>query len=100
MAELFQNMFPDSNVARKFQLGPSKVKYFANFGIKPYLKDMETISKRYSLNQSKRQVESIKKRDCYIVSFDESLNKVIQICEVDLLLRYFGPSDDRVKVNF
>ena len=54
MAELFQNMFPDSNVAKKFQLGPSKVKYFANFGIKPYLKDMETISKRYSLNQSKK----------------------------------------------
>ena len=54
MAEPFQNMFPDSNVAKKFQLGPSKVKYFANFGIKPYLKDMETISKIYSLNQSKR----------------------------------------------
>lgn len=54
MAELFQNIFPDSNVAKKFQLGPSKVKYFANFGIKPYLKDMETISKICSLNQSKR----------------------------------------------
>lgn len=54
MAELFQNIFPDSNVAKKFQLGPSKAKYFANFGIKPYLKDMETISKIYSLNQSKR----------------------------------------------
>lgn len=54
MAELFQNIIPDSNVAKKFQLGPSKVKYFASFGIKPYLKDMETISKIYSLNQSKR----------------------------------------------
>ena len=44
--------------------------------------------------------ESIKKRDCYIVPFDESLNKVIQFCEMDLLLRYFDLSDDRVKVNF
>lgn len=26
MAELFQNMFPDSDIAKKFQLGPNKEK--------------------------------------------------------------------------
>ena len=86
IATLFQNMFPDSEIAKKFQLGPNKVKYVTNYGIKPYIKDL--------------LVESIKKSDCYIVSFDESLNKVTQNCEMDLLLRYFDSSDDRVKVRY
>ena len=62
------------------------MKYLANFDIKSYLKDL--------------LAESIKKFDCYIVSFDESLNKLTQNCEMDLLLRYFDSSDDRVKVRF
>ena len=86
IAILFQNMFPDSEIAKKFQLGPNKVKYLTNFGIKPYIKDL--------------LVESIKKSNCYIVSFDESLNKVTQNCEMDLLLRFFDPLDERVKVRF
>ena len=53
-----------------FPLDPNKLKHRANFGIKPYLRDL--------------MVESIKKSNCYIVSFDECLNKVIQSCEMDL----------------
>ena len=86
MVELFKNMFRDSDIAKTFQLGPNKVKYLANFDRKSYLKDL--------------LAESIKKFDCYIVSFDESLNKLTQNCEMDLLLRYFDSSDDRVKVRF
>ena len=41
----------DSDIAKKFQLGPSKVEYLANFDIKPYLKNL--------------LAESIKKLDCY-----------------------------------
>ena len=51
-------MFPDSDIAKKFQLDPKKVKYLANIGIKPYLKGL--------------LVESIKKSGCFIVSFDET----------------------------
>ena len=40
MVELFQNMFPVCDIAKKFQRGPNKVEYLANFGIKPYLKDL------------------------------------------------------------
>ena len=63
-------MFPDFDIAKMFPLDPNKLKHRANFGIKPYLRDL--------------MVESIKKSNCYIVSFDECLNKVIQSCEMDL----------------
>ena len=84
MIELFQNMFPDSDVAKRFQLGSNKGKYFASFDIKPYLKDL--------------LVESIKQSDS--CKSDESLNKETQNCEMELLLRYIDSSDDRVKVRF
>ena len=45
-------------------------------------------------------VESVKESDVYTVSFDESLNKVTQNCEMDLHLCYFDSSDDRVKAGF
>ena len=64
----------DSDVAKKFQLGPSKVEYLANFDIKPYLKNL--------------LVESIKKLDCYCFLWWK-FKKVTQSCEMDLLLRYF-----------
>ena len=83
---LFQTMFPDSDLAKQFKLGPNKVKYIANFGIKPYIRNL--------------LVESIKKSDCYVISFDESLNKVTQNCEMDLLVRYFDSLDEKVKVRF
>ena len=35
-----------------------------------------------------------------MVSFDENLNKVTQNREMDLVLRSFDSSDDRVKVRF
>lgn len=40
MAELFQNMFSDSDILEKLELGPNKKKYFTNSGIKLYLKHL------------------------------------------------------------
>ena len=31
--KVFSTMFPDSNIAQNFQLGPDKLKYICNFGI-------------------------------------------------------------------
>ena len=35
-AGLFQHMFPDSEIVKSFQLGPTKIKYLTNFGIAFY----------------------------------------------------------------
>ena len=36
---IFKSMFPDSKIAEKMELGPSKLKYFVNHGLTPYLKE-------------------------------------------------------------
>ena len=38
MAALFQEMFPDSQVAQEFSLSSAKVSYMINHGLAPYLK--------------------------------------------------------------
>ena len=79
-------MFPDSEVAKKFQVGPNKVKYLTNYGIKLYVKSLLD--------------ESIKNSEFFIISFDESLNKVTQDCDMDILIRYFDSSENLVKTSF
>ena len=36
--KLFRDMFPDSNIAKQFQLGKTKCAYFINYGIAPHFK--------------------------------------------------------------
>ena len=86
ISSVFQNMFPDSKIARSFQLGPDKLRYMVNFGIAPYFKSL--------------LVKRLNETDCYVISFDESLNDMTQSCEMDLLIRYFDCSDDEVKTRF
>ena len=57
---LFSVMFPECEVAQKFSWGPSKLSYFAVFGLAPYLVD-DLYSK-------------LDKLKFYSVSFDESFN--------------------------
>ena len=41
VVDLFKTMFPDSKVAEKMQLEPSKLKYVVNHGgIDPYVKEI------------------------------------------------------------
>ena len=84
-AGLFQHMFPDSEIVKSFQLGPTKIKYLTNFGIAPYYKSV--------------LLERIKESPCFVISYDESLNPVTQTCEMDLLARYFDETEERVKIS-
>ena len=80
----FKKMFPDSKVA-DFTMSTSKVSYIGNHGLATYFK---TLLK-----------EEIIKFDCYIVSFDESLNDITQTCQMDLLVWYWDVND-KVKVIY
>lgn len=58
--KLFQKMFRDSTVAKKYQCGPSKCSYLIKFGLAVYFEE-ELLAKV--------------KNSAYVVAFDESLNK-------------------------
>ena len=76
-------MFPNSNIAKSFELGVTKLKYVINFGIAPYFRDI---------------LYNHLKSDCFVISFDESLNDYTQNCQMDILIRFFDHVEDRVKV--
>ena len=69
---LFSIMFPDSNIASKFLMGPNKISYTLNFGLSPYFKNL-------LLNE-------VTQSDWYVVGFGESSNDSLQNCQMDLNL--------------
>ena len=64
ISKIFTCMFPDSKIAKSFELGATKLKYVINFGIAPYFKDI--------------LYNHLKKSNCFVISFDESLNDYTQ----------------------
>ena len=79
-------MFPDSNIAKKYHLGPDKLRYSVNFGLGSYLKNI--------------MMESIRKSAHFVISFDESLNKATQSSELDFLVRYFDVLEMKVSTRY
>ena len=83
---VFQTMFPDSFIAKSFKMGPDKLRYAVNFGLAPYFKTV--------LEQQ------VKNSECISISFDESLNNVMQDSEMDIVVQYFDTSDNKVVVRY
>ena len=81
----FQKIFPDSDIATRMKLVRTKGTYIANFGILSYV----LILLYHSINKS----------PVYNLSFDESLNKVTQECEMDLIIHFWN-DDNMVKVRY
>ena len=79
-------MFNDSKVSSKMELGPGKIRYVVNHGMAPYFK---TILK-----------DEILLSDCFVVSFDESLNQVTQQCKMDLVIRFWNFTQNKIQVRF
>ena len=79
-------MFPDSEIAKSFQVGPSKIKYLTNFDVAPYYKSA--------------LLERIKESPCFVISCDETLNLMTLTCGMDLLARYFDETEEKVKIRY
>ena len=86
ISKIFTCMFPDSEIVKSFELGATKLKYFINFEISPYFRDILH--------------NHLQKSDCFVISFDESLNDYAQNCQMDILIRYFGHVENTVKVRY
>ena len=69
--DLFSVMFPDSDIAKRFQCGRTKALHVAHFGLAPYF---------HELMLSKLS-------DCLYIplSFDESLNISVQESQMDII---------------
>ncbi|XP_048580627.1 uncharacterized protein LOC116610226 [Nematostella vectensis] len=81
--KLFSNMFPDSVIAKQFQCGATKCSYLICFGIAPFFHDelMKRLQEQGTM---------------YVISFDESLNKVIQKEQMDLIVRFWDVQKNKV----
>ena len=71
-------MFPDSDIARKVTLQVGKCKYVINHGLAPYCEQL--------------LIKNVTASPCHSLSFDESLNKKIQLGQMDLYVRFLNSS--------
>ena len=84
--ELFSCMFPDSEIAQQFKMGKTKINYVICYGLAPYFKD--------SL------LSELKKASFLVPSFDESYNKVIKKGQMDLLVRFWNSTENKVDTRY
>lgn len=83
---LFETMFPDSNIAKKIELGANKISYSLTFGLGPYFHE--------------NLVLEIKKSDSfYVISFDEATTDA-KNKQIDLHVSFWNETIGRVSINF
>lgn len=78
-------MLPDIIIAQKFQCGETKAMYLICHGLAPYFKD-KLMSK----------IQDVP----YVISFDESLNKVLQEEQMNLQIWFFDTQRQEVMTRF
>ena len=79
-------MFPDSRIASKKELGKDKLKYVFNYGIAPFF--------------GKGLKKQVSESEWLAVCYNESLNKIIQESEMDLVLRFWDICKNKVQVCY
>lgn len=84
--EILKAMFDDSEIAKSFKLSKTKCGYLINYGLAPHFQDI--------LNQS------ISSSPYFIISFDESMNKVLQNEQMDLTVRFWDDNAKHVRTRY
>lgn len=84
--ELFELLFPDSEIAKKIRLKRTKIGYSLMYGIAPYFKN--------------QLILNVLKCNFFSVGFDESLNKVSQKTQMDINIRFWCTERDYVCTRY
>ena len=84
--ELFPSMFHDSAIAKSFRLSKIKCAYLITHGMYPYLQG--------------QLLQEINISPFFTVSFDESLNLVVQKQQMDVVIKYWCTSSKCVKSRY
>ena len=79
-------MFPDSKIASAMDFSRNMFKFIVNIGLAPHLKHILKIEIAASENFS--------------ILLDESLNKRVQECEMDLVICFWNSATNKVHVCF
>ena len=74
--DLFKCMFPVGQIASKFSLSKTKCSYILNFGLAPYF--IEVL------------LSQIKASSFFVISHDESLNKILRNEQMDSTIRFWN----------
>ncbi|XP_069109872.1 uncharacterized protein [Argopecten irradians] len=74
VGEVFQSMFPDSNIVKNFSCGQKKTAYMCVFGIAQYIREV------YAKDISPKS---------FVILFDESLNHKLQLKQMDFHIRFW-----------
>lgn len=83
---VFPLMFPDSDIASKMQLQRTKIGYVILQGLAPYFH-----------NELKKELVECSE---FVVGFDESLNKVAQLGQMDLVVRFWNEDSHRISTRY
>lgn len=75
LSSILYTMFPDSAIAQQMSLGIDKVFYFIKFGLYPVLHNA--------------LVSKVRCAEFFMISFDESMNDVIQQQQMDIHVRFW-----------
>ena len=86
LKQTFQSMFSECPTAQKFQLWPDKLKYVFNWGLAPRFKDF--------LKTKLQDSEFL------VISFDESLSKSTQNCQMDIGIIFWSQEAKQVEVRY
>lgn len=86
LSSTFAAMFPDSNIAKSFNLARTKAMYTITHGLAPYFKSV--------------LVSSLTQSEIHVYAFDESLNDVTQNCEMDIYIRFWDSVNERVQTRY
>ena len=84
--ELFPKMFHDSEIAKKMKLHRTKIGYMITYGLAPHFFQ--------ELNDLCAQCDYI------VIGFDESLNKVAQSAQMDIFVRFWDASKQKVITRY
>lgn len=85
-SDLFKMMFPDSIIADKFKMHKDKLAYTVTYGLGPYFQD--------------QLINELGKCDFFCLSLDESLNKVAQKGQMDVIVRFWDASKNIVNTRY
>lgn len=83
---LFKKMFADDEVAQKMQLQKTKISYIIVHGLGHYFE-----------NQLRTRLKKCKH---VVIGFDESLNKIAQKQQMDVNVRFWDDSEDKVVARY
>ena len=84
--KLFSEMFPDSDIAKNFQMASTKTSYVVYYGLAPHFKEL--------------LFNNLEEATYIVPCFDESYNRVIKKGQMDVLVRYWDINLSRVNTRY